>query len=195
MEFVTSSLQAALAALHLSFGSLGLAIAVFAMCLRAVLLPIQVFNFRQQRLIKKIEPELERFKAKYKDDPMRLFQESGALKKREGVKSGVMFFASLAQMPVFISTYRVFSTMPALSGGSLLWLTTLAAPDPYFIFPLVVALTSYLQLAPSASAAWMKYLPLVSLVFMAAMPSGLVFYYAVSGVLQFTGDQILKRIS
>lgn len=202
MSFISAALEALLTHFYVYSNHWGWTILGLALVVRVLLFPIQIFNFKQQRLIAKIQPELDAAAERYKDDPMTLYKEMGAIRRREGVKTGLTFLSSLIQLPLFMSIYKTFSGLQLLVGGSFAWLVTLGAPDPLFIFPVLVALTYYLQqkVAPAAATktnpqmvAMMKFMPVLSLVFMIAMPSGLVFYYAVSGVLQLVGDFALRR--
>lgn len=202
MSFISMALEALVTHFYFYFNNWGWTILGLALLIRVLLFPIQVFNFKQQRLLAKIQPELDAVMEKHKEDPMTLYKEMGAIKKREGVKTGLTFLSSLIQLPLFMSIYKTFSGLQLLVGGSFAWLVTLGAPDPLFVFPVVVALTYYLQqkMAPVAGAqvnpqmtVVMKFMPVLSLAFMVAMPSGLVFYYAVSGVLQLVGDFGLRR--
>jgi YidC/Oxa1 family membrane protein insertase len=202
MSFISSTLEVLISHFYIYFNHWGWTILALAITVRALLFPLQVFTFKQQRLLAKIQPELDDLSKQHKDDPMKLFKAMGDVKKREGVKTGLTFLSSLVQLPLFMSIYKSFSNFHALTAGSFAWLPTLGAPDPLFIFPVVMAVTSYFQqrMAPQSNAqanpqmtAVMKFMPLMSLAFMVMMPSGLVFYYAVSGVLQLGGEMVLRR--
>lgn len=203
MSFISSALEALITHFYLVSNNWGWAILGLALAVRLLLFPIQVFNFKQQRLMAKIQPELDDAMAQHKEDPMKLYKEMGAIRKREGVKTGLTFLSSLVQLPLFMSIYKTFSGLQLLIGGSFAWLVTLGAPDPLFIFPLVVAVTAYFQqrLNPMVGVKsnpqmnlMMKLMPALSFAFMVMMPSGLVFYYAVSGALQLAGDVVLRKL-
>jgi YidC/Oxa1 family membrane protein insertase len=181
-----------------SFQNWGLTILVSALLIRGLLFPLQIFNFKQQSRLKNIQPALDEASVRFKEDPLRLYKELSQIKKRAGVRTGVSLLAALIQMPIFISIYRAFSSMQILLGGSFAWLISLGAPDPFFILPAIVAVTSFFQqrrmAAPSSGAGILplKFMPLLSFVFMVSLPSGLVGYYAVSGLLQLFGDFVLR---
>lgn len=202
MSFISLALEVLITQLYVYFNNWGWAILGLALVVRALLFPIQLFTFKQQRLMARIQPQLEGVMKQYKEDPIKLYREMGVIKKREGVKGGLIFLATLIQIPLFMSIYKTFSSLQFLMGGSFAWLVTLGTPDPLYIFPAVVALTSYLQqrVVPVTGAKgtpqmnlMMKFMPVLSLAFMIMMPSGLVLYYAVSGCLQLGGDLILRR--
>lgn len=204
MSYFTFAIEAVISYLHLSFQNWGWAILALALVIRVLLLPIQIFNFRQQKRLAKIQPELDQLSTLHKEDPMRLYKEMGEVKKRGGVRTGLTMISSFVQIPIFISVFKVFSSMQSLMSGSFAWVGSLASPDPLFIFPVLVAGTTYLQqklnpgtqnAASAQMASVMKYMPLVSMAFMVTMPAGLVAYYAASGFIQLAGDFVIKRMS
>ncbi|MGZ3775629.1 MAG: YidC/Oxa1 family membrane protein insertase [Pseudobdellovibrionaceae bacterium] len=204
MDTIVSIFSSSLSSLHLFFGSWPIAITIFATLLRITLFPIQFFNFKQQRLILKIQPELEALQKKYKEEPSKLFAEMNSVKAREGVKSFWMLVANLIQLPIFISIYRAFSMITSLSGESFIWIASLSAPDPLFILPAFVAASGFLQQnlnksksqSPSPQmGAVVKFLPIVSMIFMAAMPASMTLYYAMSGIVQFASDFIIRKMA
>lgn len=204
MEYLTSLIATVIAHLHLFLNNWSIAILALALVIRVLLFPIQIFNFKQQRLLRKIQPQLDLLTEKYKDEPLVLMQKMSELKKQEGVKTGMSLLSSFVQMPLFISIYKVFSSLQALMGGSFAWISSLGAPDPLFIFPALVGLTTFLQQKMNPAAAptgnpgistMMKWMPAVSMVFMVGLPSGLVIYYAASGFLQLVGDFVLRKVA
>jgi YidC/Oxa1 family membrane protein insertase len=204
MSFLVSMVAAMISFFHLSFNSWGLAIFLLALAVRFSLFPIQFFNFKQQKLMTKIQPELDEITQEHKEEPMKLYTKMAEVRKREGIKTGWSFLTSIVQIPLFISIYRAFSSLQSLMGGSFYWITSLGAPDPFYIFPVLVAVTTYVQQknSPVAKTAAnpslesvMKFMPALSFIFMIGMPSGLVFYYAMSGALQILGDYVIRRIA
>lgn len=94
--------------------------------------------------------------------------------------------------------------MPTLLAGNFGWLTSFASPDPLFVFPLIVALASYLQQKLNITARSkavgdinrvLKFMPILSFVFMISLPSGLVLYYAMSGILNLLSDYGLRNLN
>ena len=103
---------------------------------------------------------------------------------------------ALVQLPLMIATYRTLSGA-ARFGSPFLWLPSLASPDAWFVLPALVALVGYLQMRRSAQiSGYMKaVMPAVSFAFMAALPAGLVLYYAVSGWAQLGGDAVVRKLA
>ncbi|CAN5515426.1 hypothetical protein BH10BDE1_BH10BDE1_13970 [soil metagenome] len=202
MSYLTSVAQATLIAFHSFSGSWAVAIALLALLLKGILFPAQLFNYLQQKKLLRIRPELEAIAEKHKKDPLRIYQESASLKRRIGVKTAWTFITSLAPLPIFFSVYRVFAATPPLMTGGFAWITSFAAPDAFYILPLVVALAAFGQqtLFPASGvkpemARVMRFMPVVSLIFMITLPSGLVLYYAVSGVLNLVADYAFRHFA
>lgn len=204
MTYLELALEALMTSFYFHFNNWGLVILFLALFVRTLLLPIQLFNFKQQRILGKIQPEMTSLTEKYKDNPIKLIQQMNELKKQQGVKTGLTFLSSIVQIPLFMTIYSVFSNFQILMSGSFAWLITLGSPDPLFILPALVAVTAYAQqklgsmgadnLNPKIATV-MKLMPALSFIFMVAMPSGLVFYYAISGVIQLGGEWMIRKLS
>jgi YidC/Oxa1 family membrane protein insertase len=184
------------------FHDWGSAIIALTMILRVLLFPIQFFNLTQQRKLQKIQPELNQVAETWKAEPSRLFKESQIIKKKHGIRTGFAFLATVLPIPIFLGIYRTMSSLHAFVGAPFLWIANLGSPDPWFLLPALVALVAYAQqrLNPTTKAGLtapmktvLRLMPAMSFVFMLAMPSCLVLYYAVSGFLQLAGDVAIKR--
>ena len=202
MSFLTSVVQATLIAFHSFSGSWAVAIALLALLLKFILFPSQLFAFQQRKMLLRIKPELEVIAKKHQQDPIRLYQESASLKQRSGVKTAWSFVTSLVPLPIFFSVYRVFATVPSIMIGGFAWITSFAAPDPIYILPLIVALAAFGQqtLFPASTvkpelARVMRFMPIVSLIFMISLPSGLVLYYAVTGALNLVSEFAIRHFA
>jgi len=202
MSFFTFVVEATILFFHSMSGSWAFSILLLSLSVKLVLVPIQLFNFKQQRLMARIQPELDELAKTYKDDPMLLYRKMADVRKREGAKPGMSLLTSLMQLPIFLSIYRAFSSMPSLLAGKVMWLTSFANPDPFFVFPMVVALGSYVQQrlnpaleskARSDMGRVMRFMPILSFVFMLGLPSGLVLYYSLSGILNIVTDYGFRR--
>ncbi len=188
---------------HLIFSDWGLAIIAIALAIRIILFPIQTFSFIQLRRLQNVQPEVDKLNVDLSDDPLSAFKEIRELKKRKGIRTWAMLILNLVQIPIFLGMYQAISSARNLTEVPFIWISSLATPDAFYVLPLLVALTTYFQLRnnmPSSApgkphaALLTKLLPAVNFVFMAAMPSALVLYYATSGVFQFVSETALRRV-
>jgi YidC/Oxa1 family membrane protein insertase len=107
------------------------------------------------------------------------------------------------QMPVFISLYWVLLySVEMRQAPFMLWIDDLSASDPYFILPVIMGITMFVQqkLNPSAmmdemQQKVMKLLPFIFTIFFLWFPAGLVLYWVVNNMLSVTQQwYITKKI-
>ena len=145
--------------------------------------------------MQKLQPELNKLKEKYKDDPSKMQAETMELFKRSGANPLGGCLPLLLQMPVFFAFYKVLSAAVELVGAPFaLWINDLSTKDPYFVLPVLLAIVMFAQqkLTPSQTAdatqqKVMMFMPLVFGFIMKDLPSGLVLYIFVStlfGIIQ-----------
>lgn len=122
------------------------------------------------------------------------------LYKREKINPVSGCLPILVQMPVFLALYWVLMESVELRHAPwLLWINDLAAMDPYFVLPLLMGVTMYLQqmLNPQPTdpmqAKVLKMMPIMFTVFMLWFPSGLVLYWVVNNTLSIIQQAIITR--
>lgn len=95
----------------------GLAIIALTILIRLLFLPAFSQALRTQHGMRRVEPELDAIKEKYKDDKQEQAKQTMALFRERGIKPFATFFSLLIQLPVFIALYAVFlrEGFPALS--------------------------------------------------------------------------------
>ncbi|SEU08139.1 YidC/Oxa1 family membrane protein insertase [Paenibacillus sp. NFR01] len=125
-------------------GQYGLAVLVMVIIVRTIILPLTIKQVRSSRAMQAIQPELEKIKKKYKDQPEKVQQETMRLFQENKVNPMAGCLPLIVQMPIFIALYNSIYYNPALREHSFLWLQ-LGKPDHYFILPLLAAATTFLQ--------------------------------------------------
>ena len=153
--------------------------------------------------MKKIQPELSALKEQYKDDPMRMQQETMALYKKHGANPLSGCLPMLVMMPIYFALYRtIYSAVELYQAHFVGWLHDLSMPDPYFVTPVILAGLMFLQaqLQPTNSAmdpAQRKmlttFMPLMFGGMMLFLPSGLVLYILVNTALGLVQQQWSQR--
>jgi YidC/Oxa1 family membrane protein insertase len=112
-------------------GSFGLAILLLTIIIRAALFPLANAGFKQMTRMKKLQPEMERIKAKFPDDKVQQQQETMALYQREKVNPVSGCLPMLIQIPIMFSLYKVFLvTIEMYHAPFYGWIHDLSAPDP-----------------------------------------------------------------
>jgi YidC/Oxa1 family membrane protein insertase len=195
---VTVLLSALLFYFYSLLGNWGLAIIAFTLLMRLAFFPAQAFQFFQRKKLDTIQPEIERLKAVHEHDSLALYKDLSQLKTKAGVKTLPQLLLLVFQLPLFYWMYRAVAALPGLAGAGFLWVPSLAMADGFFILPMLVALFSFAQMKlnrmdEKPEMRWAAVAPLISLIFTAALPAGLVLYYATSGFLQWAGELALKK--
>ncbi|PIC01386.1 membrane protein insertase YidC [Caulobacter sp. X] len=122
-------------------GNFGLAIMLLTVVLKLVLYPMADKSYESMAKMKKIAPEVEKLKAKHKDDPAKQQQEMMALYQKEKINPMMGCLPMLIQIPVFYSLYKVLTVTIEMRHAPFFgWIQDLSARDPSTIFNLFGAI-------------------------------------------------------
>jgi YidC/Oxa1 family membrane protein insertase len=118
-------------------GNFGLAIMALTVLLKLILYPMADKSYESMAKIKKISPEVEKLKAKHKDDPAKQQQEMMALYAKEKINPMMGCLPMLVQIPVFYSLYKVLTVTIEMRHAPFFgWIHDLSSRDPTTIFNL-----------------------------------------------------------
>lgn len=192
--FISALLMKLLIFMHSIFGNWGLAIIALTLVVRAVLLPFNVMSFRSAQAMQKVKPKLDAIREKFKDDPMRMNKETMSVMKENNANPLSGCLPMLIQIPIFFALWRAIgSSIEIYQQPFFGWITDLSYHDPYFVFPVLMGVTMYLQqkMTPTTmdpmQAKILNFMPILFTLFMLTLPSGLTLYNFVSalfGVVQ-----------
>lgn len=185
--------------------SYGLAIILFTIIIRVILLPLNIKQTRSQVKMQEIQPEIQKLQTKYKNDPQKAQQEMSKIYKENGVSPLSGCLPLLIQMPILFALYYVFYNLPNIDGVSFLWLPNLAAKDPYFILPVLSFATTYISSSMVAAknkdnpqAKSMSSMNIMMAGMMGFMSinfkSALVLYWVVNNLIQIAQTYVMKRL-
>lgn len=121
-----------------------LAIFIFTLIIRILILPFNIKAAKSSQGMQKIQPEVKKLQAKYKDDPQKLNTETMRLYKENNVSVAGGCLPSLLPLPILMALYWVFMGIQGIEGASFLWIHDLFAPDKYYILPVLAALSTYI---------------------------------------------------
>jgi YidC/Oxa1 family membrane protein insertase len=148
-----------------------------------------------------LTPKLTKLKETYGDDRARMNTEMMELYKKEKVNPLGGCLPVLVQIPVFIALYWVLLGSVEMRQASWLgWITDLSAKDPYYILPLIMGVTMFVQtkLNPTPpdpiQAKIMLFMPIVFTGMFLMFPSGLVLYWTVNNVLSIAQQWQINRM-
>ena len=179
-------------------GNWGLAITLLTILIKIVFWPLSRKSFKSMEQMKKLQPRMKQLQEKYKNDKEALSREMMQLYKTYGVNPMGGCLPILIQLPVFVALYQALlncielrhaSFITYLPGTDLLWLADLSVKDPFYITPLVMGATMFLQqwLSPAMGDPQqrkiMMIMPVVFTVMFINFPSGLVLYWLCNNIL------------
>ena len=179
----------------------GLTIIVFTVLIKLLFWPVTAKSFRSMANLRKITPELNEIKERYKDDRQKQGTETMKLMKKNGANPLGGCLPLLIQMPFFIGFFFALREMVELRHSELVLWSDLSAPDPYFIMPALFALLMFLtqRLNPQPAgmdptqAQVMKYMPLMFSVMFIFFPAALCLYTVVNTGVQLAQQSYLYK--
>lgn len=186
----------------------GVAIIIFTLLLRLLIWPLTRKSYTSMMAMQKMQPEMARIQKLYANDKPRMQMEMMRLYQTHKTSPMSGCLPMLIQIPIFFALYKALLISVPMRSAHFLWISDLAAMDPYFILPILMGATmwwqQHLQTAagPKTSAPGdpvaqtqrvMKWMPIVFTVLFAFMPAGLVLYWTVSNLFAIGQMYIIKR--
>lgn len=197
--WVASPLYMLLKWLHSILGNWGLAIIGITVIVKAALFHVNAKAFKSMAKMRKFGPEMQRLKELYGDDRQKMSHAMMELYKKEKINPLGGCLPILAQMPIFIALYWVLMESVELRHAEFLYLTDLSVKDPYFILPIIMGVSMFIQqlLNPTPpdpmQAKIMKMLPIVFTFFFLWFPAGLTLYWVVNNILSIAQQYVINK--
>jgi YidC/Oxa1 family membrane protein insertase len=135
--FITKPMFMAIDFLYRYVGNFGIAILIFTVFVKALFFPLANASYRSMSKMKKLQPEMERMRERFKDDKVQQQQEMMKLYQKEKVNPLAGCLPMLIQIPVFFSLYKVLLvTIDMRHAPFFGWIKDLSAQDPSNLFNL-----------------------------------------------------------
>lgn len=186
--------------IHKFIGNWGWTIVLFTILIKLALFPLSAAGYRSMAKMKVITPKMTALRERYKNEPQKLNQAMMELYKTEKINPLGGCLPVLIQMPIFLSLYWVLQASVEMRGAPWVgWITDLTQPDPWFILPVIYAISMYIttKLNPAPAdpmqAKMMLWMPLVFSVMFFFFPSGLVLYWVVNNILSIGQQWIINN--
>ncbi|WP_294035571.1 membrane protein insertase YidC [uncultured Moraxella sp.] len=186
--------------IHKFIGNWGWSIVVLTLIIKIALFWLSNKSYVSMAKMRAIAPKLQALKDKHGDDRMAMSQEMMQLYRDEKVNPMAGCLPILIQMPIFLGLYWMLVESVELRHAPWMgWITDLSAMDPWFILPIFMGVTMFVQqlLNPQPTdpmqAKMMKILPVVFAVFMLWFPAGLVLYWTVNNLFSMTHQHIVNK--
>ncbi len=187
-------------AIHKVLGNWGWTIIALTMLIKLVFFPLSAASYRSMAKMKLVTPKMQAIRERHKGEAQKMNQAMMELYKTEKINPLGGCLPIVIQIPVFIALYWVLSASVEMRGAPWIgWIHNLAAPDPYYILPLVMAVSMFIQtkLNPTPpdpiQAKVMMFMPIIFSVMFFFFPSGLVLYWVVNNILSIAQQWTITR--
>ncbi len=198
--FLAQPLFALLTFIHSLLGNWGWSIILLTVFVKAIFYPLNATSFRSMAKMRKLGPKLQQMKEQFGDDRQKMSQAMMELYKKEKVNPMGGCLPILVQMPVFIALYWTLLESVELRHAPWIgWINDLSQMDPYFILPLIMGASMFLQqmLNPTppdpVQAKVMKLMPVIFTVFFLWFPAGLVLYWVTNNTLSIIQQYLITK--
>ena len=217
--FLTKPLFLLLTWIYGAVGNFGIAIMCLTVIVRIFLYPLANKSYKSMSRMKKLSPQMQALRERFKDDKQKLQQEMMAMYKREKVNPAAGCLPLLLQIPVFFALYKVLLVSIEMRHAPfVLWIKDLTAHDPTTIFnlfglipwnpplflmvgvlPLLMGISMWAQqqLKPAppdpVQAKIFSLLPIVFTFFLASFAAGLVLYWTTNNTLSLIQQYVIMR--
>jgi len=176
--------------IHNEVGNWGWTIVLLTVLVKVAFIPLSAASYRSMARMKQHMPEIMILKDRYQDDKKRQNQVLMDYYKKEKINPIGGCLPVAIQVPVFIALYWVLLASIEIRNAPWIgWITDLAAPDPYYILPVLMAGSMFIQQKMSPpppdklQARMMMAMPIIFSISFFFFPSGLVLYWVVSNIL------------
>ncbi|PKM02839.1 MAG: membrane protein insertase YidC, partial [Gammaproteobacteria bacterium HGW-Gammaproteobacteria-7] len=187
--------------LHALFGNWGWAIVGLVVLIKLVFFKLSEAQYKSFAKMRAFQPRIEALKERYGDDKQKFQQAMMELYKKEKINPMGGCLPILVQIPVFIALYWVLLESVELRHAPWIgWIQNLTERDPYFVLPVLNALTMWFtqKLSPTPGMdpiqkKMLQFMPLAFGVMFAFFPAGLVLYWTTNGALGLLQQWVIIR--
>lgn len=189
-----------LSLIHSFVGNWGWSIILLTVLIKLIFYPLSATSYRSMANMRRVAPKLQALREQYGDDRQKMSQGMMELYKKEKINPLGGCLPILVQMPVFIALYwTLMESVEMRQAEWLGWITDLSVKDPFFILPILMGATMFIQqqLNPAPpdpmQAKVLKMLPIIFTFFFLWFPAGLVLYWVVNNILSIAQQWYITR--
>jgi len=187
-------------AFHEIFGNWGWAIIFLTITVKAVFYKLSEMSYKSMAKMRKVAPRIQKMKEQFGDDRQAMSKAMMEMYKREKINPMGGCLPILVQMPVFISLYWVLlESVEMRHAPFVLWLTNLTDKDPYFVLPVLMGISMFIQqkLNPAPidpmQQKIFQIMPFAFTIMFAFFPAGLVLYWVVNNILSIAQQYVITK--
>ena len=188
-------------------GNYGWSIVVLTILINMAMFPLRHKSVVSMRRMQALQPEVKAIQDRYAKlkmaDPARqkMNVELMNLYRERGVNPASGCVPMLLTMPVLFAFYAMLSVAIELRGAPFVgWIRDLSTYDPWFITPIVMGITQFVQTKMSPATGdptqqkMMLFMPLIFMTMLIYAPSGLVLYWTVSNLWAIGQQAVTNRL-
>tara|TARA_B100001996_G_scaffold375568_1_gene355686 strand:+ start:766 stop:2364 length:1599 start_codon:yes stop_codon:yes gene_type:complete len=200
LTFLAAPLFWVLDKLHYVSGNWGWSIIFLTILIKLLFFKLSETSYKSMAKMKKLAPRMNALKERYADDKQKFSEALMKIYKEEKVNPLGGCLPILIQIPVFIALYWVIiESVEMRHAPFLAWITDLSSQDPYYVLPVLMGVSMYLQQKlnpPPTDPMQQKIflaLPFIFTALFATFPSGLVLYWFVNNVLSIAQQYLINK--
>ena len=178
----------------------GVAIILLTVGVKILFAPLTYKAYVSMKAMAKLQPKMLEIQKQYKDDRQKMNIEVMNLYKNEKVNPVGGCLPILLQMPVFIALFNIlYMTVELRQAPFMLWIRDLSSPDPFFVLPVLMGLSMFVQqkIQPAPMdpryAKIMLMMPFFLTFIFLNFAAGLVLYWVVNNVLTIAQQYITEQ--
>ena len=178
----------------------GIAIIILTIIVRLCTLPLTIKSAISMKAMSKLQPEMLALREKHKEEPQKLNAATMELYRKHKVNPLAGCLPLIIQLPIFFALYKSLLVSIELKGAPFFgWIVDLSVKDPYYITPVLMGVTMFLQqkLTPSAMDPAQQriflIMPVVFTFLFLNFQSGLVVYWLTNNILSIIQQLVINK--
>jgi len=176
----------------------GVVVLIFALLIKIIIFPLSRKQTIAMTKLKDLQPKMKKLQERYKSEPQRLNKEMMKLYKEAGANPLSGCLPLLPQMPLFFALFTVFKTTIEFRGASFaFWITDLSVKDPYYILPVIMVATMFVQqkltMTDPKNKMMIYLMPLFFGWLFMNFPAGLVLYWTGFNILSLLETFFIRK--
>jgi YidC/Oxa1 family membrane protein insertase len=186
--------------IHKLLNNWGWTIIVLTIMIKLAFFPLSAASYRSMAKMKLVTPKMTAIRERHKGDAQQMNAAMMELYKTEKINPLGGCLPVVVQIPVFIALYWVLLASVEMRHAPWLgWIQDLAAPDPWYILPVIMAVSMFVQtkLNPTPpdpiQAKVMMFMPIAFSVMFFFFPAGLVLYWVVNNLLSIGQQWVITQ--
>ena len=198
--FISMAIFSVMKEIYHFIGNWGWSIVLVTLMIKLLFYKLSATSYRSMAAMRKIQPRIQALRERYGDDRPKLTQATMELYKNEKINPLGGCLPMLVQIPVFLALYWVLiESVQLRQAPFILWIHDLSVKDPYYVLPLLMGITIFIQQKMSPpppdplQAKVMMVLPVFFTVLFLGFPAGLVLYWVVNNTLSIAQQWYIMR--